>query len=114
MPGMAVQKKAPAPAKPATKEKAPPTVVFGDYLENGDYLITPKALIYLQDFDHPLVEKIKARHIHLILVLGGKKFQTKKLRRYWSRLAHDLGVSTDTARKWAYELKKMGLLKIIP
>jgi hypothetical protein len=34
------------------------------------------------------------------------------LRIYWQELADDLGVSKETVRKWAYELKKLRLLGI--
>ena len=103
----------PAKPEPATKQDGG-TVVFGEALEKRDYLKTPKAFIHIRSFDHPLAKKIKARHIHLILVLAAKKYKTHMIRRYWARLAQDLGVSTDTCRKWAYELRDAGLIKIIP
>ena len=90
------------------------TIVFGEALEKRNYLRTPKALIHICAFDHPQAKKIKSRHIHLILVLAAKKYKTNMIRRYWARLAQDLGVSTETARKWAYELRDAGLIKIIP
>ncbi len=90
------------------------TVVFGDLLESKQYLKTPKAFIHIRSFDHPDAKKIKARHIHLILVLAAKKYRSNMIRRYWARLAQDLGVSTETVRKWAYELRDAGLIKIIP
>ena len=73
-----------------------------------------KAFIHIRAFDHPKAKKIKARHIHLILVLAAKKYKSNMIRRYWARLAQDLGVSTETARKWAYELRDAGIIKIIP
>ncbi len=104
----------PATKPPPAKKKDPGTVVFGEALESRNYLRTPKAFIHIRSFDHPLAKKLKARHIHLILVLAAKKYKKNMIRRYWARLAQDLGVSTETTRKWAYELRDAGLIKIIP
>lgn len=115
---MNAQSKPPASKQPVLKQPVPKkedgaTVVFGEALEKRNFLRTPKAFIHIRAFDHPLAKKIKARHIHLILVLAAKKYKSNMIRRYWARLAQDLGVSTETARKWAYELRDAGLIKII-
>jgi hypothetical protein len=99
------------PPAPAAKNKDA-TVVFGDELERGNYLKTPKAFILIRGFADPLARKLKPRHIHLILVLGAKKYKKKMIRYYWSRLAADLGVGVDAARKTAYELRKWNLIRI--
>lgn len=99
-------------AAPLAAKKKDATVVFGEDLERANYLKTPKAFILIRGFADPLAKKLKSRHIHLLLVLAAKKYQKKMIRYYWVRLAADLGVGIDAARKTAYELRKWNLIKI--
>jgi len=48
----------------------------------------------------------------LLLALAARRYKQAPLRVYWQELADDLGVSKETVRKWAYELKKQRLLGI--
>lgn len=47
-----------------------------------------------------------------MLVLAHHKYKDKPIRAYWIELAQDLGVSAEAVRKWGYQLREMGLLRI--
>jgi hypothetical protein len=87
------------------------TVVWGREVEQGDFLKVPRALLCLHRYRDGL-KWLKPRHLTLLLVLAGRKFQNKPIRVYWEELANDLGVNRDTVRKWAYQLEDKGLLRI--
>lgn len=106
------------PTKSATKKprertsSSSPTIVWGTEIEADDFLKVPRTVLRLARYLPS--SKLKARHIVLLLSLASRKFQKKKIRVYWEELADDIGVSKNTVRKWAYELKKLRMLKIIP
>lgn len=95
----------------ARKAKAH-TVVWGKLNEADDFLIAPRAVLYLGRYDPELSEMLRPRHLLLLLVLAAKKFLNKPIRLYWQELAETLGEKPDTVRKWAYQLRDMKLLRI--
>ncbi|MBA3483399.1 MAG: hypothetical protein H0T51_16440 [Pirellulales bacterium] len=86
------------------------TVIWGKKLESGDFIKVPRALLRIYRYRDGLADKLKPRHILLLLVLASRRFKEKPLRVYWEELADDLGVSRETVRKWAYELIEEGWL----
>ncbi len=98
-----------ATAKTPTHAK---TAVWGKSLESGRWIKLPRIFLRAGRYSELLGTKIKPRHLLLLLALGSQKYQRNQIRAYWENLAIDLGVSTETVRKWGYELRKMGLLKI--
>ena len=94
------------------RESKPHTVVWGKSNEADDFLITPRAVLYLGRYDPELSEMLRPRHLLLLLVLAAKKYLNKPIRLYWQELAETLGVRPDTVRKWAYQLRDMKLLQI--
>src|SRR4051794_8439545 len=102
---------APSTAPTGKTGKGPPsTVIWGDNLEKGDFLKVPRAMIYVRRYGGDLGVKLQPRHIHFMLALAARKYQKKMIRGYWLHLARDLGVSRHTVRKWAYEIRDLGLL----
>lgn len=88
------------------------TVVWGQQAEHEDFLKVPRTLTRLGRYERRAGKEIQPRHIILLLALAGRKFRDDPIRARWQDLATDLGVKSDTVRKWAYELKKMKLLSI--
>ena len=104
-------------ARPKTKAKKkaktkPSTVIWGDDLESGDFIKVPRTFVWLGRFANLRKLGVQPRHQLLILALAARKYEKKPIRVYWESLAHDLGQKKDTVRKWAYELRDMGLLRI--
>lgn len=97
--------------KKVDKKNGSSTVVWGEGVEKGDFLKVPRAMIRLHRYQDGL-SALKSRHMMLLLVLASRKYQHKPTRAYWEELADDLGVSKETVRKWAYELRDQGLLRI--
>lgn len=87
------------------------TVVWGKDVEAEDFVKVPRTVLRLARYDTSI--NLQPRHMMLLLSLASRKFQDKKIRAYWEELGDDLGVSKDTVRKWAYELEKRGVIKII-
>ncbi len=88
------------------------TVIWGNVLEEKDFIKLPRTVLTLGRDSGEMGNVLKPRHLLLILALMGKQFQKKPVREYWETLAIDLGVKKDTVRKWAYELRDAGYLKI--
>jgi len=63
-------------------------------------------------FDPGVGQEIQPRHILLVMALAARKFRDEPIRAYWAELASGLGVRPDTVRKWAYEARDGGLLRI--
>ncbi len=86
------------------------TIIWGEIVEAEDYIKVPRALLRLPRYQTQY--KLKPRHVLLLLSLASRKFKKKTIRVYWEELAEDLGVNKDSVRKWAYELRNWGLLRI--
>ena len=68
----------------------------------------------MRDFSSP-GRALKPQHLWLLLALQSERYESRRQPRYyWAELAGWAGVSVSTVRRWAYELKDLGLLKIIP
>lgn len=87
------------------------TIIWGRKLETNDFIKVPRALLRIYRYKDGLADKLKPRHILLLLVLASRRYKDTPLRVYWEELADDLGVSRETVRKWAYELISLGLLE---
>jgi len=81
-------------------------------MEQGDFIKVPRTLCYLGRYDPEFASELRPRHLLLLLNLAARKFKGQANRAYWVELACDMGTKPATVRKWAYELEKMGLLKI--
>jgi|GEM_PF-4754543 len=99
-------------AKRASKSAESATHVWSGFLEKENWLKAPRTIFFLGRYENQIGARLEPRHILLILKLAASKYQDKPIRFYWETLARDLGVKRDTVRKWGYELKRMGLLKI--
>jgi len=87
------------------------TVVWGN-LEEKRFLKLPKMFAYLGRYDQRVGTEIQPRHLVLIIALAIRKFGDQPIRAYWEEIASGLGVRSDTLRRWAYELRDLGLLGI--
>ena len=99
-----------------TKPNSPPTtstVVWGP-LEQQRFLKLPKTFAFLGRYDDRVGDTIQPRHLMLINALACRKFGDEPIRAYWQDIASGLGVRPDTLRRWAYELRDLGLLEITP
>ena len=114
MPPAMPARAAPPPAPPSTQRRGQSegTNVWGSFLEKGHFLKVPKVWFLLGRHGGEKGQRIKPRHVLLLPALASKKYKTAPIRVYWEALAIDLASKPDTVRKWAYELRKMGLLKI--
>jgi biotin operon repressor len=97
---------------PLKKSAKQSTAIWGSALESGDFIKVPRALIRIHRYKDGLAGRLTPRHQMLLLVLATRRFKAKPLRAYWQELADDLGVSRETVRKWAYQLRDMKLLGI--
>ena len=102
------------PKTPATQRivGSESTVIWGKEVEAEDFVKVPRVLLRLGRYGLRELEGLKPRHLLLLLVLAGRQYQRRPIRAYWEELAWDLDVKKDTVRKWAYELKEKGLLRI--
>lgn len=55
---------------------------------------------------------LEPRHLWLLLVLQSERYRNRPPRFYWEELAGFCGKNRNSVRKWAYELKAMGMLEI--
>lgn len=95
----------------STKNDA--TIVFGEKALKAGFLQVPKVVFSLARYHSAKPgELIQPRHLLLLLCLAARKYKDKPIRAYWAELSQDLGVKPGTVRKWASELKAMGLLGI--
>jgi hypothetical protein len=99
-----------APAKAGGK--AEHTIVWGPKLETDYFLKVPKVLFKLGRHSGKIGKVIHPRHILLILALMSRQYKNKPVRVYWETLAVDLGVKADTVRRWAYQMRDAGYLRI--
>lgn len=88
------------------------TRVWGGTLEAGRFLKVPKIIFYLGRYDRRMGSELQPRHLLLLLALAARKYGDEEIRAYWAELASGLGVRAGTVRKWGYELRDMGLLRI--
>jgi hypothetical protein len=98
----------------ASATRVPPrssTVIWGS-LERQRFLKLPKTFAFLGRYDNRVGAEIQPRHLLLIIALACRKFGDQPIRAYWRDIATGLGVRTDTLRRWAYELRDLGLLNI--
>lgn len=73
----------------------------------GQFIKLPKVLIKrLAEFD------IQPHHLWLLLRLQCDRFEGHPPRAYWAALAAECGRGKDAVRKWGYELRDKGLLRI--
>ena len=89
------------------------TVVWGQDTEAQDFIKVPRVFTRLGRYDTRVGQQVQPRHLMLLLNLAGRQFRTRPLRATWQVLARDLGVKRDTVRRWAYELRDLGLLTLI-
>lgn len=78
-----------------------------DTVADGHFILLPKALIKGTGR-----LKLKPHHVWLILALQLEQFRDHPSRHYWAELASWAKVTNSTMRRWASELKKMGLLNV--
>lgn len=78
-------------------------------MKPGQWFKVPKSLFQRTSEFH---ENFKPHHLWLILALQADRYKDRPPRHYWEQLAGWAGVSSNTVRRWGYELKKMGLLTI--
>jgi len=107
-PAPPVEPRSPAPASPKKQtsgtERWPASCVA-----NGEWYQLPKVI--LKRFGKLGIEP---QHLLLLLVLQTDRFRNRPVRYYWEELANLCGCTKNTVRRWGYELKKKGLLEIIP
>lgn len=104
----------PPPRLPRTKRQPNgSTNIWGRELEHGDFIKLPRIVLKLGRHGSDATRNLQPRHIVLLLSLAARKFQDRPIRAYWQELAEDLGVKINTVRRWAYEMKGMGLLSVI-
>lgn len=73
----------------------------------GEFILLPKVLLQrLREFD------LEPRHLWLLLVLQAARYENRDPRFYWDELAAFCGKKRNAVRRWAYELRDKGLLKI--
>lgn len=87
------------------------TNVWGT-LEQRRFLKLPKTFAFLGRYDPRVGFDIQPRHLLLIIALACRKFGDIPIRATWQDIASGLGVRRDTLRRWAYELRDLGLLRI--
>lgn len=118
----------PAPKKPSSRNTGSGAGTDRwrkETLTDGHWIKVPKLLFtHLGELrqepkaDTALAKKtrgafqLKPCHLWLILVLQAKKYKDTPNRAFWARLGGMAGVSSDTVRRWAYELRDCGLLTI--
>ena len=88
------------------------TVIWGKEIEAEDFIKIPRAFARLARYEPRVGMEIQPRHLLLIMALASRRFRDQPLRAKWNDLAADLGAKSNTVRRWAYELRRMGLLKI--
>lgn len=103
---------APPAKKPRKRRKKNATKVWGESIETDDFVAVPRALVWLGRHDPELCKKVEARHLWLLMALAARKYRKQPIRVYWQSLATDLGVPTSSVRRWGYELRDAGLLRI--
>lgn len=81
-------------------------------METGYFLKVPKVLFSLGRYDDRFGKEIQPRHVLLLLAIAARQFQSQETRFFWEDLAKNLGTKRETIRKWAYEARSLGLLKI--
>ncbi len=89
------------------------TNVWGT-LEEKRFLKLPKMFAFLGRYDGRIGREVQPRHLMLIIALACRKFGDEPIRAHWKDIASGLGVRSDTLRKWAYQLRDIGLLGITP
>ncbi len=94
-----------------TADRVASTVIWGD-LETRNFLKLPKMFAYLGHYDGRVGREIQPRHLLLVIALASRKFRTEPIIASWTGIALGLGVRPDTVRRWAYELRNLGLLEI--
>lgn len=99
--------KPPAPSEPA-KDRGTQRWPANAVVE-GEWFQLPKVLT--RRFPELGIE---AHHLLLLLVLQTDRYRDRPHRYYWEELAALCGCTKNTVRRWGYELKKKGLLRIIP
>jgi hypothetical protein len=71
------------------------------------FIVLPKALIKGTG-----KLKLKPHHVWLILALQLEQYGKHPARHYWAELAGWANVTTSTIRRWAKELRALGMVKI--
>ena len=88
------------------------TRIWGS-LEERRFLKLPKTFAFLGRYERRVGTDIQPRHLMLVIALACRKFGDEPIRASWQDIASGLGVRVDTLRRWAYELKDLGLLRIV-
>ena len=73
----------------------------------NEYILLPKVLVKRLG-----ALQIQPHHMWLILLLQVDRYEDRDPRWYWEELARFVGRDKNTVRRWAYELRDMGLLQI--
>jgi hypothetical protein len=95
------------PAKPDTDKPAGTARWHEETVAKGHFIQLPKALIKGTG-----KLKLKPHHVWLILALQLEQYGKHPSRHYWAELAGWAKVNVSTVRRWATELKDLGLVKI--
>jgi len=74
----------------------------------------PKTLALIGRYNSRVGRDIQPRHLLLNIALACRKFGNEPIRATWQNIASGLGVRTKALRRWAYELRDLGLLEITP
>lgn len=94
------------PKKPGTQRWPAACVVKGDFFQ------MPKSIVQrMGDFSTPTFQ-FKPHHLWLVMALQTDRFRDRVPRYYWAELASWAGVKEGTVRRWAYQLRDAGLLRI--
>lgn len=92
-----------------TKEPNPSRRWNEELIHQGDWIQLPKVLI-----ERSGSLGLKPQHVWLVLFLQCSRFKNRHPRFYWAEIAKAAGKTVSTVRKWAYELRDMGLLTFGP
>lgn len=88
------------------------TIAWSTDLERANFLKLPKTIAFLGRYDQRIGSAIRPHHILLIIALACRKYQREPIRASWADLAGGLGVTPDSVRRWAYQLRDWDLLRI--
>lgn len=85
---------------------------FPPHLVKDDFVRVPRSVLYAGRYIDKSHLVTNPRHRMLLLNLVARDFKGAPIRAFWEELGTDLGVSGETVRKWARELKTKKLLVI--
>lgn len=81
-------------------------------VDKGNFFLVPRVLFRdLKSFGTKS-SHFRPHHLWLLLALQTDRFRDNPPRYYWETIARWCGRDRNTVRRWGYELKAMGLLRI--